>query len=167
MSVGPMTYKGDWCEVTPVGDLLLRGAHRHPHQDLIVFPGSRHTYVEVLDRAIWIARGLLALGVRRADHVGLLAPNGIEFVEGFFGAALIGSIVVPLNARHNATELAYIVANADLKVLLTLAGTDEYVDFVDLIHDALRSLAGSTSPSRLALPEAPRPEAARRRAHPG
>ncbi|MDV7355295.1 AMP-binding protein [Rhodococcus oxybenzonivorans] len=62
----------------------------------------------------------------------------------------------PLNARHKAAELAYIIENADLKVLLTLAGTDEYVDFVDLIHDALPSLEGSASTSRLALPEAPR-----------
>lgn len=149
-----MTYNGDWCEVAPVGDLLVRGAHRHPDQDLIVFPGNRYTYEEVLDGATRVARGLLALGVELGDHVGLLAPNGIEFVEGFFGAALIGSVVVPLNARHKAAELAYIIEDADLKVLLTLAGTDEYVDFVDLIDEAIPSLSGAASTSRLALPEA-------------
>ncbi|WP_124393301.1 class I adenylate-forming enzyme family protein [Rhodococcus wratislaviensis] len=150
-----MTDIGDWCTVTPLGDLLVRGASLHPERDLIVFPDARYTYAEVYERAVGIARGLLAMGVHSGDHVALLAPNGIEFVEGFFGSALIGSVVVPLNARHKAKELGYIVENADITALLTVSGPDDYVDFVSVLHEALPSLANAGN-GDLALSEAPR-----------
>lgn len=150
-----MVDTGDWCEVLPVADLLVRGARSHPDRNLIVFPDSRYTYADVLERATHVARGLIALGVRRGDHVGLLAPNGIEFIEGFFGAALIGGVIVPLNARHKASELGYIVRNADLAAVLTVSGDDAYVDFVDVMHDALPSLAEAVTDRDLHLPEAP------------
>src|SRR5919197_269636 len=70
----------DWCEVSPIGDLVVRGAQLHPERDLIVFPDERYTYAEVLQRASHVARGLYALGVRQRDHVGLLAHNGPEYV---------------------------------------------------------------------------------------
>ena len=151
-----MTDFGDWCTVTPLGDLLVRGAHAHPDRDLIVFPEERFTYAEVLERAVSVARGLLAMGVQSGDHVALLAPNGIEFVEGFFGSALIGAVVVPLNARHKAKELGYIVENADITALLTVSSPDAYVDFVEVLHEALPSLATADGHGDLDLPEAPR-----------
>ncbi|MDV7353250.1 class I adenylate-forming enzyme family protein [Rhodococcus oxybenzonivorans] len=150
-----MVDNGDWCEVLPVADLLVRGARSHPDRDMIVFPDSRYTYADVLERATQVARGLIALGVRRGDHVGLLAPNGIEFIEGFFGAALIGCVIVPLNARHKASELGYIIRNADLAALLTVSADDAYVDFVDVMRDALPSLAEAATDRDLHLPEAP------------
>ncbi|WP_037244145.1 class I adenylate-forming enzyme family protein [Rhodococcus wratislaviensis] len=150
-----MTDIGDWCNVTPLGDLLVRGAHLCPDRDLIVFPEARFTYAEVLDGAVAVARGLLAMGVGSGDHVALLAPNGIEFVEGLFGSALIGAVVVPLNARHKAKELGYIIENADITALLTVSGPDDYVDFVQVLHEALPSLAAAGS-GDLDLPEAPR-----------
>ncbi|TQC50554.1 fatty acid--CoA ligase [Rhodococcus sp. WS4] len=150
-----MTDIGDWCNVTPLGDLLVRGAHLCPDRDLIVFPEARFTYAQVLDGAVAVARGLLATGVGSGDHVALLAPNGIEFVEGLFGSALIGAVVVPLNARHKAKELGYIIENADITALLTVSGPDDYVDFVQVLHEALPSLAAAGS-GDLDLPEAPR-----------
>ncbi|QZS54673.1 class I adenylate-forming enzyme family protein [Rhodococcus opacus] len=150
-----MTDIGDWCNVTPLGDLLVRGAHLCPDRDLIVFPEARFNYAQVLDGAVAVARGLLAMGVGSGDHVALLAPNGIEFVEGLFGSALIGAVVVPLNARHKAKELGYIIENADITALLTVSGPDDYVDFVQVLHEALPSLAAAGS-GDLDLPEAPR-----------
>lgn len=149
-----MTDIDDWCTVTPLGDLLVRGAHLHPNRDLIVFPWARFTYQEVLDRSVQVARGLLASGLGAGDHIALLASNGIEFVEGFFGSTLIGAVVVPLNARHKAKELGYIIENADIAAVLTVSGADDYVDFVQVLHDALPSLR-SADPGELSLPEAP------------
>ncbi|HWI71108.1 MAG TPA: AMP-binding protein, partial [Baekduia sp.] len=145
----------DWAEVSPVGDLLVRGARLHPDRDLIVFPGGRHTYAEVFDRARRLACGLLGLGVRPGEHVGVLAVNGIEYVEALFGCSLLGAVVVPLNARHKAAEIGFIVDNADLVAILTTAEPDAYVDFAGVFHSALPSLAGAPDPLHLELPEAP------------
>jgi acyl-CoA synthetase (AMP-forming)/AMP-acid ligase II len=84
--------------------------------------------------------------VRPGDHVGLLAPNGTEFVEGFFGIALLGGVIVPLNARHKAAEVGYIADNADLVALLTTAGVDECVDFTEVLRTTLPSLADAPDP---------------------
>jgi fatty-acyl-CoA synthase/long-chain acyl-CoA synthetase len=150
-----MTIFESWSEVTTTGDLLVRGANLHPDRNLIVFPESRHTYRDVLAGAESIARGLLALGVCRGDHVGLLTINNVEYVEAFFGIELLGCVAVPLNARYKTAELAYVVAHARLKALLTTADPDGHVDFSALLASALPSISEAQDPACLTLPEAP------------
>jgi fatty-acyl-CoA synthase/long-chain acyl-CoA synthetase len=145
-----------WTEVLPLGDLLIRSAASYPHRDAIVFPDSRYTFTDLLERATRVARGLVAVGVRPRQHVGLLAHNQVEFVEGLFGAALAGAVVVPINARHKTSELAFIVENADLVALLTTGSHENaYIDFSELITEALPSLPSATDARRLELAEAP------------
>jgi fatty-acyl-CoA synthase/long-chain acyl-CoA synthetase len=121
-----------------------------------VFPDSRYTFSQLVERATQVARGLLAVGVQPRQHVGLLAHNQVEFIEGLFGAALVGAVVVPINARHKTSELAYIIENADLVALLTTgAEEDAYIDFSELITQALPGLANATDATRLQLAEAP------------
>jgi len=145
-----------WTEVLPLGDLLLRSATLHPDRDAIVFPDSRYTFGQLEERAMQVARGLLAVGVQPRQHVGLLAHNQVEFIEGLFGAALVGAVVVPINARHKTSELAYIVENADLVALLTTgAEEDAYIDFSELVTEALPGVADATDASRLQLAVAP------------
>ncbi|MFC5458888.1 class I adenylate-forming enzyme family protein [Massilia niabensis] len=146
----------DWCEVSPIGDLLVKGAVFHPERDAIVFPDTRSTYGALLDGAVAVARALLALDVKPGEHVGLMAANGLAFVEAFFGIAMLGCVAVPLHARHKAGELAYIIENADLVAVLTTAEASDHVEFMALFRAALPSLAMAADPARLALPEAPR-----------
>jgi fatty-acyl-CoA synthase len=146
----------EWCEVSPIGDLLVRSSKRHPERNAIVFPGERITYADLLERAARMAAGLRTLGVRPRDHVGLLAHNGTEYVEAFFAITLLGGVVVPLNARHKAAELGYIVKNSDLVALLTTVSPDAYVDFTQVLAESLPSLPRATDPTALNLPEAPR-----------
>ena len=112
---------------TTLGDLLLRAANDYPDTDAIVFPDSRQTYAELVERAYQRARGLQALGVKPGDHVGLLLPTCMEFPEFFFGIALCGAIAVPINARYQSGELAYLIENADLVTIVT---TDQIAEHV-------------------------------------
>jgi acyl-CoA synthetase (AMP-forming)/AMP-acid ligase II len=150
-----MAVAGDWCEASPLADLLVRGARLVPDRDAIVFPEHRLTYAELLERSTLVARGLIGLGVRPGDKVGLLASNGPEYVEGFFGTCLAGAVVVPLNARHKAAELGYIAANSRMVAILTTADSDAYVDFSAILDEALPSLQGAARPRALTLSEAP------------
>jgi fatty-acyl-CoA synthase/long-chain acyl-CoA synthetase len=151
-----VTGSASWTEVSTVGDLLARSAALHPDRDALVFPGLRATYSAVYQGALDVARGLLALGVRPGDHVGLLAPNGVEYVEAFFGISLLGGVVLPLNARHRAEELGHVIHNGDLVALLTTAGEGQHSDLAGALRSGLPSLASAPDPTRLALPEAPR-----------
>jgi acyl-CoA synthetase (AMP-forming)/AMP-acid ligase II len=150
-----MLTSSPWTEVSPLGDLLVKSANRSPDRDALVFPESRATYSQLLDGAMRVARGLLAQGVQPGEHVGLLASNSVDFVQAFFGIALMGAVVVPLNVRHKATELAYIVRNADLVALLTEADEEAHVNFADLLCDALPGLANTPAGVDIALPQAP------------
>lgn len=142
-------------EVTTVGDLVSRSAARAPQNLALVFPGRRLTYGELADRAIEAARSLAALGVAKGDRVGILMPNCPELVEVLVGAALLGAVVVPVNARFKQAELAYIVDHADIAVLCTTDLVADYVDFVALLSASLPGLAGSANPRNLGLADTP------------
>ena len=145
----------EWAQATAIGDILLRAAEQRPDREAIVFPHSRFTYREVAERAIQTARSLVAIDVRAGDHVGLLMPNSPEFVFSFFAAQLVGAVAVPINTRFRAHELSYVIAYADIEVLLTSDIVDEQVDFVERLSEALPGLPGSPDPARLALADAP------------
>jgi fatty-acyl-CoA synthase/long-chain acyl-CoA synthetase len=149
-----MAVFDQWSEVCTVGDLLIRSASRHPGRKALAMPELEMTYRELLDEAVAVARGLVGMGVEPRSHVGLFCNNGREFVTGFFGAMLANCVVVPLNARHKAHELTYIIDNARLSVLLSAAGDTSYLDFREVLAGALPSLA-EAGEGRLNLPEAP------------
>ena len=159
------TAMDDASHPTTLAGLLLRSAERRPDHEALVFPTERFTYASLRDGALRSACSLAALGVARGDHVGLLMPNCPDFVLAFFGAQLLGAVVVPVNTRFRSRELGYVFENAELKVLLTSDIVDDHVDFVERIADSLPGLEGA-DPERLAASRgaAPRGDRPARRA---
>jgi len=143
-------------QATTLGDLLLTAADRYPDTAAIVLPDKRLTYRELADRAMRKARALRALGVEPGDHVGLLLPTSMDFVETMFGIAMLGAVTVPINARYMPPELAYVIENADLVTVLTTDEFDDAVNFVERLHAALPELAAADDPERLELAAAPK-----------
>ncbi len=142
-------------KVTTLGDLVLRAAQRWPDREALIFPDERLTYAQLADRACQRARALQGFGIRPGDHVGILSPNLVEMVELFFGIALSGAVAVLINARYKTRELRYVVENADLKTLFTTDRIADYVNFVELLYDALPGLNTSHDPFGLELKSAP------------
>ena len=103
-----------------IGLLLTKRASLSPHMDGLVEveAGRRFTFAELNARCNRTAQALATLGVRKGDRVGLLLMNGVEFVESFFAIAKLGAIVVPLNWRLVADELAFILADSGATVLI-------------------------------------------------
>ncbi len=125
-----------WIEVTTVGGLISRAAAR---QDggAIVFPDERATTVELDALAQRFALGLLALGVGRGDHVGILLPQRLDYVAAFAAITRIGAVPVPINARFKGTELRHVIPHAELTVLFVSGGGDEVVDYAALVADII------------------------------
>jgi fatty-acyl-CoA synthase len=142
--------------VTTIGDLLLTAADRYPDTLALVFPHSQLTYSQLAERALHRARSLRALGVRPRDHVGILMHTCPEFVELFFAIALCGGVIVPINARYKAAELAYVIENGDLVTVVTTDAVADHVNFIERLTQALPGLAANADPSRLAIPSAPK-----------
>jgi acyl-CoA synthetase (AMP-forming)/AMP-acid ligase II len=98
--------------------LIRRQADTRGSHPLLVCDGDRLTYAEAERRSADLARGLLELGAAKGTHVGLLYPNGADFVVGMLAAARIGAVVVPFTTFATAPELGAQLVHSDVQVLL-------------------------------------------------
>ncbi len=73
------------------------------------------TYEQVLAQARQFAAGLLALGLRRGDHVAIVAENSIEWALSFLGISLAGGVAVPIYYRLAEDEQAMLMRSADVR----------------------------------------------------
>src|SRR5690606_38568420 len=120
---------------------VLGGAlNRSPDTEALIFPNVRLTYRQFQGRVSASARSLIGMGVRPGDVVGVLMPNCVENVTLLFASASIGALFVPINNRFRARELAHVVKDSGMKVLLTNDISDEQVNYAERIHQALPEL---------------------------
>jgi acyl-CoA synthetase (AMP-forming)/AMP-acid ligase II len=134
--------------------LIAVTTERFAPRTLLVADGQRLTYAEVDSRSRELAKGLLADGVGKGDHVGILMANSIDWVVTWFAVARIGAVGVPLNTFSPAGELGWLIRHADLRRVIAWTSFLGH-DYQDRIEEALPGLAGSSATDRLRLPVAP------------
>ncbi len=145
-----------FAEAITLGDVLLRAAAERPDEPAAVYPHERATWAQLAERSRAVARGLIALGVRRGEHVGVMMANGLNAMSAIYGIALAGAVVVPINLRYRAVEIPFVVENGDLVAILTSDESDGYVDLLGLLTQALPGLAEASDPRALEISAAPR-----------
>jgi acyl-CoA synthetase (AMP-forming)/AMP-acid ligase II len=120
---------------------------------LILLGERRITYAEADLLSARLARGLLALGLAKGSRVGVLMPNGPDWVVAWLAAARIGCVVVPINTFAKPRELAFVLRHADVHALLCVS---RHIgnDYVERLEAAASGLAASLSP-RVFLGEMP------------
>ncbi len=116
-----------------VGEILTRRAQRDPHAEGLVdwASGRRFTYNELNERANRAGNLLARLGINGGDRIGILAKNGPEFMETFFGCSKLGIVVVPLNWRLVPDELEFILADSGA---VALVFDDDFIDTAADLH---------------------------------
>ncbi len=117
-----------------IGLFLAKRAYLNPALEGIVdvASGRRLSYGQWNAQTNRTAHALTALGVRPGDRVGLLALNCPEFFESYFALAKIGAVVVPLNVRLVAGELAPILADSGAEMLIY---GEEFRGIAAALHD--------------------------------
>jgi fatty-acyl-CoA synthase len=103
-----------------LADLLFEQAERNGAAPAVIGGDRVIAYAEFAQCAGRIAAGLRSLGVRRGDRVGLLINNRTEWLEAFFGATILGAIVVAFSTWSKRDELAWLLADSDVQVLIAL-----------------------------------------------
>ena len=108
-----------WVEHLTIGKALRQTAERFGPLDALIFPnaGVRWTWSQfdaAVDRA---ALGLLALGFRRGDHLGVWSTNWPEWVVLQFATARIGVVLVTINPAYRPAELRYALAQSEVRGL--------------------------------------------------
>jgi acyl-CoA synthetase (AMP-forming)/AMP-acid ligase II len=113
-----------------LGDLVDRaGDPAKPALIDLGAPGGARRYSHGdLDAAIQaLARGLLARGFRRGDHIAILAANSVEFLIAYLGTMRAGIVSIPVNHKFPRETIAFILADADCKLVFTDAERREMV----------------------------------------
>jgi acyl-CoA synthetase (AMP-forming)/AMP-acid ligase II len=120
---------------TVAGILRSQASSRGDHP-LLVCDGDRISYADADRRSAELARGLIAYGAGKGTHVGLLYPNGSEFVVGMLAAARLGAVVVPFSTFVTARELSEQLVDSDVEILLAAASFRSH-DYERRLADAL------------------------------
>ncbi len=113
-----------------IGDLLDRRADELATQEAIVYScypefgdalNIRWTYQDYRDRANAVAKGLLALGLTKGDHIAVWAANLPEWPILMMAAAKAGLVLVTINPVLRAAEIEYILKQGDVRALFFMA----------------------------------------------
>ncbi len=132
---------------TTVGDLLDRRADELPTREAIVyscypdFGGAldiRWTYQQYRERANAVARGLMALGLSKGDHIAVWAANLPEWLLLQMGAAKAGLVLVTVNPAYRVQELEYVLKQGDVVALFFMARIRD--------HDCLATVRSMITP---------------------
>ncbi|WP_323766922.1 AMP-binding protein [Marinovum sp.] len=138
-----------------VPQVLRRTASAHAEREAAVFveQGVRWTYAE-LDREVdRLAGGLLEIGVRTGDCVGIWSPNRYEWLLTQFATARIGAILVTVNPAYRIYELEYALNKVGCSTLVT-ARAFKSSDYVGMLTELCPELA-SAEPGRLCATRVP------------
>jgi acyl-CoA synthetase (AMP-forming)/AMP-acid ligase II len=115
-----------------LGDILRRNAQLFRDRTAIVCGSERISHRHCLERAERLAAGLAAQGVEPGDRVAIAARNCLEFTDLCGATALIGAIMLPVNWRLSADEMAYVLADGAPTLVIvgpedqpTIAGMQE------------------------------------------
>jgi fatty-acyl-CoA synthase len=138
-----------------IGQALDRAAAAWGDRPALVSPsqGIRWTWGELRDRADAFAAGLLALGLRRGDRIGIWSLNRAEWTLTQFAAARAGLILVTINPAYRLTELEFALNKVGCAALVT-ATAFKNSDYIGMVNDLAPELATAT-PGALAAARLP------------
>jgi fatty-acyl-CoA synthase len=107
---------------TTLGSFLTRSAQEFGDRPLVITDERMATYDEIDGWATRLADGLASIGVEPGDRVGIVMANYVEFVPLKFAVARVGAVAVPFNYLYQRDELAYVLAQSECAVLITMTG---------------------------------------------
>ena len=131
-----------------IGDLLDRRADEIPTHEALVyscypeFGGAldiRWTYQEYRERVDAVARGLMALGLNKGDHIAVWAVNLPEWPLLQLAAFKAGLVLITVNPVLRAREVEYILKQGDARALFFMARIRD--------HDCLATVRSVTAPA--------------------
>jgi long-chain acyl-CoA synthetase len=116
----PAAWKQSFAPMS-MGEMVTASAQAHPQAIMIDFMGRKYRYGEMMEAIRHVACGLQALGVKKGDRVGLYLPNTPHYVAAYYGALMMGAIVVNFSPLYTAAELEHQVEDSGTRILFTLS----------------------------------------------
>jgi acyl-CoA ligase (AMP-forming) (exosortase A-associated) len=126
------TADGDCMPRTRVHHLVQGWATRCPDAPAVTYKDATYSYAALWSGIESFAATLGGLGLRRGDRVGVYLEKRFETVAAIFATSLAGGVFVPINPVLRERQVGHIIADCDIRVLVTtpdrLAGLDAVLD---------------------------------------
>ena len=116
--------------------------------------GVRWSYRELGEKVDAFAAGLIALGLKPGERIGIWSPNNAEWVVTQFATAKAGLILVNINPAYRLAELEYALNKVGCRALVTATSfkTSDYVGMINtLAPELLHARAGPSGCSEAAI----------------
>ncbi|MBB6402289.1 fatty-acyl-CoA synthase [Methanococcus maripaludis] len=127
-----------------IGEFFEKQAQKDPDREFLVYPDRnlRFTYKEFDERTDLLAKGLLEIGIKKGDHIGIWARNVPDWLTFMFATAKIGVVLVTVNTAYKSHELAYVMKQSDMKALAIIDSFRD-VNYLDILYELVPELKTS------------------------
>ena len=115
---------------------LRHAARQYADRTAIVSRGERFTYRQFADRSALLAGALRATGIQPGQRVAFLGTNSHRLLEAYYGVLEAGAVLLPLNIRLSAKELAFVIEDAGASMLFV---DPQFLPLVDSFRSQLSS----------------------------
>jgi long-chain acyl-CoA synthetase len=105
----------------PLFSLLEQTSRKYPESPCTIFKGAKISFREMNELTDRLAAGLVEMGVKKGDRVGIFMPNSPQFVIACFGALKAGGVVVATNPLYSAREIEHQANDAGIEVMLVMS----------------------------------------------
>jgi len=117
-----------------LASFLVESARRNPGQTAVHFMGKQLSYSTLLKESYRMANALAQLGIAKGDRVALMLPNTPHTIVAYYGALMIGAIVVQTNPLYTERELQAQMIDSGAIAIITL----------DLMHKRVLAVKAQT-----------------------
>lgn len=126
-----------------LGQILDTTISRFPDNDALVYADRdyRRTWREFGEEVDVIAKGLMALGVKRGEKVAMWASNVPFWVSFMFATARIGAVFLTVNTSYRESELEYLLTQSECEnlVVMDFFRDHDYLDTVTKLVPEIRT----------------------------
>ena len=116
--------------------------------------GIKYSFKEFRERCDEVAKGLMALGIKRGEKIAIWANNVPEWVLIQYGSARMGAVMVTVNTSYRSAELEYLLEQSDTTTLILIGGVRESDEYLKVINKVCPTLKES-EPGKLDSPNLP------------
>jgi fatty-acyl-CoA synthase len=124
-----------------LGQMLDEAIESHPDNEALVYVDRdlRMTYRQFGDIVDSLAKGLMALGVKKGEKVAVWATNVPYWVALQFATAKIGAVLLTVNTNYKKAELSYLLEQSETENLFIIDGYQD-TDYLQTVYDLVPEL---------------------------
>jgi long-chain acyl-CoA synthetase len=105
----------------PLSGLLEESAKKYPDSDCTILKGAKISYREMNELTDRLAAGLVDLGVKKGDRVGIFIPNTPQFVMAYYAVLKAGGVVVATNPLYGPHEIIHQANDSGMELMIVMS----------------------------------------------